>query len=72
METKLAADDLESLKRTVAVYDKFSLFSALDNSIALYRSLRKDLFGTDVQLHRQTEEKVMDYLAAIKNKRLAQ
>ena len=71
VETKLAADDLESLKRTVAVYEKFSLFSTLDNSIDLYRSLRKDLFGTDVQLHRQTEEKVMDYLAAIKNKRLS-
>lgn len=70
VETKLAADDFEVLKSTVASYDKESLFTALDNSISLYRSLRTNLFDDNIYLHKNAEEKVMSYLASIKTKHL--
>ncbi|RYZ30284.1 MAG: nucleotidyltransferase domain-containing protein [Chitinophagaceae bacterium] len=68
VETRLANEDFETLKSTVASYDKQSLFTALENSIALYRLLRKNLFGNDVQLQKTAEEKVMEYLDTIKQK----
>lgn len=71
VETKLSTEYFESLKSTVASYDKASIFHALGNSIALYRSLRKDLFGGDVELQKVAEEKVMDYLAKIKERTLS-
>jgi len=68
VETRLATEDYEALKATVATYDKTSLFAALDNSIALYRSLRKNLFSDYVQLQKSAEEKVMVYLDTIEQK----
>jgi len=70
VETKLQKDDFQALKSTVASYDKASIFEALDNSIALYRSLRNHLFGDGVQLQKAAEEKVMDYLAKVKKEKL--
>lgn len=70
VETKLAKNDLDALKSTVASYDKTALFTALENSIALYCSLRKALFSGDVQPQKEVEEKVMEYLNLIKQKRL--
>lgn len=70
VETKLMEDDFTTLKATVASYDKSSLFLALENSVELYRSLRKHLFGNDVQLQEKAEEKVMAYLSEIKQKKL--
>ena len=70
VETKLSKDDFEALKSTVASYNKASIFEALDNSIALYRSLRKELFRHDVQLQKIAEEKVTNYLAKIKEEKL--
>ena len=68
VETKLTTDDFEQLKSTVATYDKTSLFTALENNIELYRSLRKHLFDNDIQLQKKAEEKVMAYLNTIKQK----
>lgn len=70
VETKLSKDDFEALKSTIASYNKASIFTALDNSIALYRSLRKELFEDDVQLQTIAEEKVAEYLTQIKKQKL--
>ncbi len=66
VETKLSKADFDALKATVAAYDTASLFAALENSIQLYRHLRKELFSSNIQLQTVTEEKVLAYLSAIR------
>jgi len=68
VEMLLPADDLVKLKQTIPSYDKVSILAALDNSVSLYRSLRKDLFPSTIKLLKEAEEKVMDYVAGIKRK----
>lgn len=70
VETKLSTNDFETLKSTIASYDKASIFEALDNSIVLYRSLRTNLFDDSIQLQKIAEEKVMGYLHIVKEKHI--
>lgn len=67
VETQLGEDDLLALKSTLPSYDRKSLIDALDNSIALYRSLRNELYGEEVMLQGKTESRVMDYLEEVRN-----
>ncbi len=66
LEMTLPAADLEALKRTVPNLEPSQLMAALQGSIDLYRSLRRDLFTAEVHLHKQTEERVMQFFEELK------
>ncbi|HEX6194153.1 MAG TPA: nucleotidyltransferase domain-containing protein [Chitinophagaceae bacterium] len=68
MEMQLPVADIDALKKTVAGYDRESLFNALENSMAIYEKLRSDLFDKKVRLQKATEHKVKQYLVEIKQK----
>ncbi len=69
VETKLSMDDLASLKLTIPMYNRQSLFDSLRNGILLYRQLRVELYGNNVQLQNETEQKVMQYFDEIENRK---
>jgi predicted nucleotidyltransferase len=66
VENKLTPADLEDLKITVAQYSKASVLKALDNSVSVYRMLRRKLFTDEVRLQGKAEKKSMEYLKKIK------
>lgn len=66
VETRLKAADLENLKITVAQYNKASLIKALDNSISVYKSLRRKLGTESLKKQIETEKKSMDYFKTLK------
>jgi predicted nucleotidyltransferase len=68
VESQLPDADLEQLKLTIPSYDRQSLIVTLENSIALYRSLREKVFDNNVVLQSATEKRVMQYLHEMKNK----
>jgi predicted nucleotidyltransferase len=68
VETQLSPADLENLKITVAQYNRASLIKALDNSVSIYRSLRRKLYTDKVKLRDRTEKRSMEYFKIIKDK----
>ena len=62
IETKLAAEDLMALKRTLADDNKRSLLEALRHAVALYRDLRTSLFADAVHFQQATEAKVIEFM----------
>lgn len=68
VETQLSPADMESLKITVAQYNKAAVIKALDNCISIYKTLRRKLYTDAVQLQADAEKKVMNYFKAIKGK----
>ncbi len=66
VEKKLNLPDLEDLKITVAQYSKASVLKALENSISVYRMLRRKLFTDSIELQEKAEKKSMEYLKKIK------
>jgi len=66
VEKKLNLPDLEDLKITVAQYNKTSIVKALDNTMSVYRMLRRKLFTHNVQLQEQAEKRGMEYWKSIK------
>lgn len=66
VETKLSLPDMENLKITVAQYNKTSIIKALDNSVSVYRMLRRKLYPDTIQLQAKAEKKSMEYLKKIK------
>ncbi len=66
-EMKLAMPDLENLKITLAQYNRASIVKALDNTISIYRSLRRKLFPENILLQAKAEKKSMDYFKKMKN-----
>ena len=66
VETQLATADFEQLKATIPIYSKSSLLDSLQNSIALYRNLRNELYPNDIVISSATEKKVMEYFEEIK------
>lgn len=67
VEKKLNLPDLEDLKITVAQYNKASILKALDNTVSVYRMLRRKLFTDKVELQVKAEKSSMEYLKKIKN-----
>jgi hypothetical protein len=59
VESQLTDKDFNELKSTLPVYDKQSLIDSLQNSVELYRKLRVELFSSDIELQKDTEQKVM-------------
>jgi predicted nucleotidyltransferase len=63
VETKLAFPDLANLQITVAQYSHASIIKSLENSINIYRSLRKELFPGRIVLQSLAEKRSLEYLA---------
>lgn len=68
VETQLPAGDLQQLKETIPLYAKDALLQALQHSIALYRQLRKILFGSEIAWRTAAENRVMQYFEEMKQK----
>ncbi|MEI9807927.1 MAG: hypothetical protein WDO16_08690 [Bacteroidota bacterium] len=68
VESQLPAGDFQQLKSTLPAYEKQALLDSLQNAILLYRDLRKNLFTDTILLQNTTEERVMLYFAAIKQR----
>ena len=66
VETELTLSDLENLKITVAQYNKESILKALDNTVSIYKSLRRKLYADTIQLQTRAEKKSVEYLKRIK------
>ena len=66
VELKLTAPDLENLKITVAQYNKTSLVRALENTISIYKSLRRKLYPVSIELQDRAEKASLAYLKGIK------
>jgi hypothetical protein len=66
VEKKLNLPDLEDLKITVALYNRASILKALDNTISVYRMLRRKLFTDTIELQAKAEKRSMEYLKKIK------
>ena len=67
VETQLPTNDFRLLQATLPSYSKISLLESLQNSVKLYRLLRKELFPPTVGLHAETEKRVMEYFEEIKS-----
>lgn len=68
VESKLNAPDLENLKITIPAYNRAGILKALDNTISVYRSLRRKLFGPDILLQERAEKRSMEFLKKIKER----
>ena len=66
VETELSPADLENLKITIAQYNKASIIKALENSVSIYRTLRRKLYAEDVTLQARAEKETMAYLKKTK------
>lgn len=66
VEKRLKAADLENLKITVAQYNRASLIKALDNSISVYKSLRRKIGTESLEKQTEAEKKSMDYFKSLK------
>lgn len=68
VETQLAPEDFEQLNKTLPTYSRTALLNSLRHSVILYRHLRQELFFSEVTLHLETEEKVMEYFQQIEQR----
>jgi hypothetical protein len=68
VETELNLSDMENLKITIAQYNKASIIKALDNTISIYKTLRRKLYTDSVQLQTLAEKKSIEYFKKIKQK----
>jgi len=68
VETELSASDLENLKITIAQYNRESILKALDNTISIYKNLRRKLYDNKVVLQIRAEKLSLDYLKEVTRK----
>jgi Streptomycin adenylyltransferase len=66
VETQLSLADLENLKITIAQYKRASIIKALDNTVSVYKSLRRRLYPDTIRLQTKAEKKSMEYFKKIK------
>jgi hypothetical protein len=66
VETELNLSDMENLKITIAQYNRASIIKALDNTVSVYKSVRKKLYPETVQLQVIAEKRSLEYLKKIK------
>lgn len=66
VETELSPSDLENLKITIAQYNKASIIKALDNSVSIYRSLRRKIYPDTVIVRDKAEKKSLEYFRFIR------
>lgn len=65
VEKELPAADLDDLIATVADYDPVTIVEALTHCVRIYRTLRGQLFPSDIKLHTATEQRSMAYLQQV-------
>ena len=65
VETQLSHEDFERLKRTLASYDKSSLMQALQETILVYRELRRELYPDSIVWRKEAELKVLEYFEQV-------
>lgn len=68
VETALSLSDMENLKITIAQYTRHSIIKALDNTISIYKSLRRKIYPDTVCLQAEAEKKATAYFKTIKAK----
>lgn len=68
VETELSASDLENLKITIAQYNRESILKALDNTISIYKNLRRKLYDDNIVLQIRAEKLSLDYLKEVTRK----
>lgn len=61
-ETKFTNAELEKLTSTIPSYSKDSILQSLRRAVDLYKELRIRLFPSDIILHTDAEQSVMQYL----------
>lgn len=66
VEMQLNLSDLENLKITIAQYKRASIIKALENSVSIYKDLRRKLYPGTVELQAKAEKRSLDYLKKIK------
>lgn len=54
-------EEVMGLKRTLAGYDREGMLAALREVVRMYRDLRRELYTGEVELRRESEERVMEY-----------
>ncbi|WP_343673195.1 nucleotidyltransferase domain-containing protein [Chitinophaga sp.] len=59
------AEEVAGLKATLAGYDREGIFAALRQVVSLYRQLREEVYSGEVELRRESEERVMAYFDAV-------
>ena len=65
VETELSASDLENLKITIAQYNRESILIALDNTISIYKNLRRKLYDDKIVLQIRAEKLSLEYLKEV-------
>ena len=70
VEIQLAKPDLENLKITVASYNKESICKALDNTISIYKALRRKLYPDETVRQTIAENKSLEYFKRICKKQI--
>lgn len=66
-EMQLNLPDLENLKITLPQYDKESVVKAIDNTISIYRSLRRKLYPDNIELQTLAEKRSIEFFKKIKS-----
>lgn len=61
LEKHLPESTLGQLKYTLPTYDRSSILKAIHKCVEIYRDLRSNLYGSDIQLQSETEKKVLEY-----------
>jgi len=64
----LNLSDMENLKITIAQYNRTSIIKALDNTVSVYKSLRRKLYPATIELQSLAEKRSCDYLKTVKQK----
>lgn len=65
VEKELPSTDIDDLIATVADYDPAAIAEALMHCVRIYKTLRAQLFPTDITLHTTTEQRSMAYLQQV-------
>jgi predicted nucleotidyltransferase len=67
-ETLFAKDDFEKIMGTIPEYTRDSLLNSLEKSALLYKELRANLYSSEIELHLNTENSVLQYFQEIREK----
>ncbi|WPQ62662.1 nucleotidyltransferase domain-containing protein [Chitinophaga sancti] len=65
VETLCRAEEIAGLQATLAGYDREEIYAALRQVVKLYRQLREEIYGAEVELRRASEERVIAYFDSI-------
>lgn len=68
IEMEVIPADLDNLKLTLSEYDAAPLLAAISNSASLYTSLRRELYDSTVELRKEAEERVMNYVNGVSSR----